>query len=125
MPGVCAANNVTPVPVANVQAFLPVFTGALSARFPSSGWAGTSHGILGLARAKTITFLDWTDASNAANMALIASEYLDTVKDIVFEGSLPYEGLLTNLLTFGASLNIAGNGYPTGLEAMAAPIPFG
>ncbi len=119
---VFSADGITPVPVSNFQAFLPVFTGSLSTRWPSSGWSGTSHTVLGLARAKTITFLDWRDSSNAANMQLIASEFLDTVKDVVYEGSLPYEGLLPNLLAFGASLNIAGNGYPTGLEGMAAPI---
>jgi hypothetical protein len=78
--------------------------------------------VLGLSRVKTITFLDWRDTSNQANMQQVASEFLDTVKDIVFEGSLTYDGLLTNLLTFGSSLNIAGNGYPTGLETLAAPI---
>jgi hypothetical protein len=119
---VFSANNVTATPVDNFQAFLPVYSGALQTRFPSSGFAGTSHSVLGLSRVKTITFLDWRDTSNQANMQQVASEFLDTVKDIVFEGSLTYDGLLTNLLTFGSSLNIAGNGYPTGLETLAAPI---
>jgi hypothetical protein len=55
-------------------------------------------------------------------MALIASEYLDTVKDIVLEGSIQYDGFQAYLLGFGISLNIAGDGYPTGLEAAAVPI---
>ena len=40
-----------------------------------------------------ITCLDWKDSSNTLNMTVFASEYLATVQDIVYEGSLPYFGL--------------------------------
>jgi hypothetical protein len=119
---VFSADGITPVPVDNVQAFVPVFSGSLSIRHPTSGWSGTSNTLLGLQRVKTITFPDWRDNSNVANMALIASEYLDTVKDIVIEGSIQYDGFQAYLLGFGISLNIAGDGYPTGLEAAAVPV---
>ena len=55
-------------------------------------------------------------------MQLLANEYLDSVKDVVYEGSIPYFGLLPSALTIGHALNIAGSGYATGWESLAVPI---
>ena len=124
---VFSADGTTPVPVDDFQAFLPVHTGALSVVYPpdSDGVAryeGTSNALLGLTRTKTITVSAWRDPSNAANMQLLAQEYLDTLKDVVYEGELPYFGLLTSAMTLGHSLNIAGAGYHTGWETLTVPI---
>jgi hypothetical protein len=55
-------------------------------------------------------------------MAVMAQEYLDSFKDVVYEGSLSYFGLLAAALTIGHKLNIAGNGYSTGWESIDVPI---
>jgi hypothetical protein len=119
---VFSADGVTPTPVDDFQAFVPVNTGALDVRYPTSGYQGTAYTALGIQRTKVITCLDWKDSSNSLNMTLFASEYLATVQDIVYEGSLPYFGLLANALLIGQKLNIAGSTYPTGWDSFAIPI---
>ena len=89
-----SADGVTPTPVNDFQAFIPVNTGVLAVRSPATGYQGTAFTELGIARTKVITCLDWKDSSNTLNMTAFASEYLATVQDIVYEGSLPYFGLL-------------------------------
>ena len=119
---VFSADNVTPVVPTNVQAFLPVNTGALTTRYPSSGYQGTAYSALGIERLKVISVNDWRDTSNSANMNLMAYEFLTSLQDLVYEGSMPYYGLLSSALTIGSALNITGNGYSTGWETIAIPI---
>jgi len=110
-------------PPDDVQAFLAVAVGVLQAFAPSSStYSGTAHSTYGIQRRKTITLRDWSDYSNQSNMNLYASEYLDAIKDVFIEGTVPYYGELSWALTFGASLNLTGNGYTTGFETMAVPI---
>jgi hypothetical protein len=119
---VFSPDGVTPTPVNDFQAFVPVHTGALSVVQPSSGYAGTSYTALGIQRTKVISCNDWRDSSNSANMTTFASEFLDSVKDVVYEGSIPYFGLLSSALTIGHKLNIAGNGYSTGWSSLNLPV---
>ena len=119
---VFSADGVTPAPVNDVQAFVPVNTGALDVRSPTTGYQGTAFTQLGIARTKVITCLDWKDSSNTLNMTAFASEYLASVQDVVYEGSLPYFGLLATALTIGHKLNITGSTYPTGWDSFAIPI---
>jgi hypothetical protein len=119
---VFSPDGVTPTPVNDFQAFVPVHTGALSTVWPSSGYAGTSYTALGLQRTKVISCNDWRDTSNIANMTTFASEFLDSVKDVVYEGSMPYFGLLSSVLTIGHKLSIAGSGYSTGWESLGLPV---
>jgi hypothetical protein len=119
---VFSIDGVTPVVPNNVQCFLPVNTGALSVRYPSSGYQGTAYTAYGIERTKTITVPDWTDSSNSANMLVYAEEFLDTVQDTVFEGTLPYYGLLSSVLLPGVALNITGSTYSTGWDTFAVPI---
>jgi hypothetical protein len=55
-------------------------------------------------------------------MALFAQEYLDSVKDIVYEGSISYYGLLSTVLAPGHAINIAATGFTTGLESAGLPV---
>jgi len=119
---VFSADGLTPAPVSDFQAFLPVHTGALSTVWPSSGFEGTAFSTLGIERTKTISVNDWRDSSNLSNMTTFASEYLDSVKDVVYEGSIPYYGLLATPLLVGHALNILGSTYATGWETLAMPI---
>jgi hypothetical protein len=110
----------------NVLAFLPIGTGGLSTYAPSSStYSGTLYTVEGIQRTKFITVRDWRDVSNSSNMAAFASEFLDSVKNVVVEGTVPYHGLLSTYLTCGSTgqaVSIAGNGYTTGWEALALPV---
>ncbi len=123
---VFSADGQTPVPVDDFQVFIPVNTGALEAiEPPDSGgpvYSGTAYSALGIERTKTITVPDWRDNSNAANMLVLAAEYLDSVKDVVFEGTVPYYGLLGSALLPGVAVEIAGSGYSTPWSSTALPV---
>lgn len=121
---VTAFGTQTPVQwAANVQAFVPVAVGTLAAYAPSSTtYAGTLYTVEGVERRKVITVLEWRDYSNAANMATFAAEVLDSVKDVVVEGTVPYLGLPTAYLTPGQTVSIAGQGYTTGWESLNLPV---
>lgn len=114
----------TPVQwAANVQAFVPVAYGTLEAYAPSSTtYAGTLYTVEGIERTKTVTVLEWRDYSNDSNMATFATELLDSVKDVVVEGTVPYLGLDTSYLTPGNAVSVAGDGYTTGWESLALPV---
>ena len=108
---------------ANVQAFVPIAAGTLAAWAPSSSTdAGTLHSVEGISRTKVISILEWKDYSNQVNMNTFASEVLDSVKDVVVEGTLPYLGLLTTYLAPGRAVSIAGSGFITGWESLALPV---
>lgn len=123
---VFSPDGVTPVPADDVQAFLAVANGALTAVYPpdSGGpvYAGTSYTVEGIQRTKVVTVNDWTDPGNQANMAAFAQTLWYALSNTVVEGPIPYYGLLESVLTPGVSINIAGDTYTTGWEAMAAPI---
>jgi hypothetical protein len=111
----------------NVRVFVPVAYGTLSAYAPGpSTYSGTLDSIEGIQRTKTITCLDWKDYSNQTNMNTFASEFLDSVKDVVVEGTVPYNGLLSAYLTPGSAVSIAGTSgstpYTTGWESLALPV---
>src|SRR5262249_19996568 len=105
---------------------LPINTGALKTVYPADvlgvpQYAGTANSLLGLTRTKTLTVRDWRDLSNFANMLLYATEWLSAYQDVVFEGAVPYFGLLSSVLAPGSSINIDA-AYTTGLETAALPI---
>lgn len=118
----------TPVKFAdNVQAFVPVAYGTLTAYAPSpSTYAGTLFTVEGIQRTKVITVLEWKDYSNQTNMHTFASEYLDSVKDVVVEGTLPYLGLDSTFWAPGQAVSIAGTSgitsYTTGWESLSLPV---
>ena len=114
----------------NVVALLSVANGALSTFVPSSStYSGTSYTVEGIQRRKVITVRDWSDNSNLANMTTFAGEFLDSVQDVVVEGTLPYYGMLSTYLTCGSTgqaVSLTGNdsvtAYTTGWESLALPV---
>jgi hypothetical protein len=113
---------------ANVQAFVPISVGTLTAQSPSGGgYSGTLDTVEGVQRTKTITVLDWRDYGNQSNMQAFADEYLKAVQDVVVEGVLPYLALPTaTYLSPGQAISIAGiagsTAYTTGYESLALPV---
>jgi hypothetical protein len=118
----------------NVRVFVPVAYGTLAAYAPCpignstvpNGYAGTLYTVEGIQRTKIITALDWKDYSNQQNMGTFAAEFLDSVKDVVVEGVVPYHGLLSAYLAPGQAVSIAGTSggtpYTTGWESLALPV---
>ena len=113
-------------PVNNVLVFVPVATGNLSTYAPSpSTYSGTLYTVEGIERTKVITVRDWRDISNLSNMATYATEYLQSVNNVVVEGTVPYHGLLTTFLVCGTSgqgVSVTGNTYSTGWDSMNLPV---
>lgn len=118
------------IPPYNVVALLSMANGALKTIVPSpTTYSGTLFSVEGVSRTKVITVRDWSDASNLSNMTTFATEFLESVQDVVVEGSVPYFGLLSLYLTCGSTgqaVSITGNdsvtAYTTGWEALALPV---
>jgi hypothetical protein len=112
----------------NVQAFLPIAIGTLSAYAPSSStYSGTLYTVEGISRTKIITVTQWRDFGNQATMNLFAAEYLSSVQDVVVEGTLPYLALPpAAYLSPGQAVSIAGisgsTAYVTGWESLSLPV---
>jgi hypothetical protein len=91
-------------------------------------YTGTFHtlygGPLSIDRTLTITVPEWKDKSQTAAMTVFANGYLDSVKDVVYEGSLPWDDLFEAALTPGLVVNILannGSSYTTGWETISLP----
>jgi len=110
-------NGVIVTPPTDVQVFLPVATGSLEVFSPASTcFTGTSALIEGIYRIKVVTCRDWTDYSNNANMQAYANELLQSMCDVVLEGSTSYLGLATAFLSPAQAVQITGSSYVTGWE---------
>jgi hypothetical protein len=114
----------TVTPPTEVRALLAIADPAgLQAWAPSSStYAGTGNSLLGLTRTKVITVHDWKDASGQVPMNTFAAEWLKSAQDVVFEGTVPYLGLLPAMLDFGHAIALAASGYTTGLETTPLPV---
>ena len=63
-----------------------------------------------------MTCRDWTNYSLNANMQRYANELLQSMCDVVLEGSTSYLGLATTFLSPAQSVQITGSTYTTGWE---------
>lgn len=111
-------------PPTEVRALLAIADPAgLKAWAPSSStYAGTGNSALGLTRTKVITVHDWKDASGQTAMNTFATEWLNSSKDVVFEGTVPYHGLIAGMLNFGNAVELTGSDFTTGLESTPLPV---
>jgi hypothetical protein len=97
---------------------------------PDSGglpvYAGTSNTVDGLTKTLTIDAPYWRDPGQLSQVQAYASSVLDSVKDASIDGSFAYYGFYAPAMTFGMSINIAGNdgagAYTTGWESAAIPV---
>jgi hypothetical protein len=117
----------TVVPVNDVQFFLPVASGILQAVYPpdvsgSPVYSGTSFTVEGMTETKFVTCREWKDYGNSANMILWAQEMQGAFADTVIEGDVSYLGLLATVLAPGHRVNLPGNPYTSGWEAVDLPI---
>jgi hypothetical protein len=106
----------------DVLALIAYARGTLTSVAPSSGFQGTFFTADGVSRTWTIDDPGWINAGAQAQYDALAQAKLDTVKDTVLTGSCVYNGKYVAGLTRGMLLNIAGTGYTTGYEAIAAVV---
>ena len=110
----------------DVRVIVPIYTGANAATYPADvagvpQYTGTAAAA-GWEKTLTVCCRSWRDPANQTAMLAYAADLLDSVKDIVMEGSVTYLGFYEDALTPGIRLNIAGNGYTTGWESAALPV---
>ena len=105
----------------DLQVLIPYARGSLSVTAPTSGWQGTANTINGIQRTQFLDYPEWSDYGQASQFQLLANQKLLTVMNTVVEGSLTYFGKQSAFLLLGNALNVAGNGYTTGYEAIKAP----
>ena len=104
-------------PPTDVQVFLPVANGSLEVFSPAATYfTGTSALIEGIQRIKVVTVRDWTDYSLNSNMQVFANELLQSMCDVVLEGSTSYLGMATAFLIPAQAVQITGSTYTTGWE---------
>ena len=115
-----AGGSAIPSPT-DVKVLVPYSTGPLTATAPSSGYSGTAYSINGVTRTLWLDIPSWLDYGDQAGFNTLAAEKLACVQNSVIEGSLSYYGKQATFLVLGQSLDIAGNGYTTGYESIAAP----
>jgi hypothetical protein len=98
----------------------PPDSGSGSAATPQ--YQGTAYTVRGIERTLTVTVPGWRDSSNQAGMDAYACDILDSVKDEITEGTVPYLGFYEAAATPGAALTLKGSAYTFALDSMAIPI---
>lgn len=111
----------------DIQVLVPYSRGALTAVYPPdvggvAQYDGPAHALYGLERTYYRDYRNWVYAGDATSYQALAQQVWNTVNAPVIEGTLAYQGKLSAALTLGTSLNLTGNGYTTGYEAIAAAV---
>jgi hypothetical protein len=124
---VFSSDGITPIWPDDVQVFVPVATGTLTATYPpdsggSPVYSGTSHSVDGMSETRWVTCREWTDYSNAGNMLLWAEQMHGALSETVIEGEVTYHGLLSSALVPGHAVAIDASGYTTGWEGINLPV---
>ena len=110
----------------DVRVIVPIYTDVNKAVYPADvggvpQFAGTAAAA-GWEKTLTVVCRSWRDPGNLAAMQAYAEDLLDSVKDIVMEGTITYLGLYEDALTPGIRVSVAGNGYTTGWESAELPV---
>jgi hypothetical protein len=106
----------------DVRVLLAVNTGVLTSVKPSSGYEGTSYSVAGMEETKTVQASGWRDPANQSAMDSYAQDLLDSIKDVVIEGTVVYRGLFADALSWGLGVSITGSAYTTGWEGLNIPV---
>jgi hypothetical protein len=96
----------------DIKALVPYSMGVLSAQAPDSGYEGTAYSEYGVERTWYKDYPNWNYGAQASNMGTLAQDILDSVKNVVIEGSLEYYGCPIDAMTLGQGINITG-GFAT------------
>jgi hypothetical protein len=122
----------------DVRIFAPVSTGAMTARVPGSGFEGTAYTREGIEREIVVDVPEWTYEADRATILLYAQDLLDSLKDVVFSGSIDFTGYDAASLAAGGREAIglrsdydgtpgpdeeSGTGIGSGSDAFAPGVP--
>jgi hypothetical protein len=111
----------------DVRAYIPTRTDVLEAYAPRDGSNNPIHGgtintLDGISRTLTVTVPSWRDPANLANMRAYADDLLDSVKDVVFEGSITLKRFDSRWFAPGRAVQWTGSGYTTSWESAGLPV---
>ncbi|MDE2106710.1 MAG: hypothetical protein KGL39_56365, partial [Patescibacteria group bacterium] len=107
----------------DIVVMCPYNRGDLTTRKPASGYSGTAYSVDGLQRVLTLFIDDWTYEADTTNIAQLCQEHLDTVQDIVWEGSVTYRGYPSfNPLAMGYSLSLSIAGASAPWDSVNHPV---
>jgi hypothetical protein len=110
----------------DIKVFLAYSRGTLTATYPpdSGGpvYDGLAHDLYTLERTVYRDYPQWLNAGDQSSYDALAEQVWRTTSAPVIEGTLNYEGKYSAALAIGMSVNIAGNGYTTGYESIAAAV---
>lgn len=112
-------------PPTDIIAMLPYSRGTLQAQAPSSGYAGTAYTRFNVQRTLYRDYPTWLDRADITSLTTLAGQILDTVSNVVQEGSVTYLGKYSTALVGGSwpiSLSLAKDDATIGFESMAAPV---
>ena len=85
-------------------------------------YSGTGHTTYSLDRTLDVTVPSWRWVGNQTNMDAYAQDLLDSVKDVVIEGTIPLMRFDERFLTPGRAVALAGDGFTTGFESQTMPV---
>jgi len=102
-------------------------SGALTARYPESGYTGTAYSDAGLARTRVRYVPEFVLANDRAQYRELAEELLQPLKDVNYRGEIPLAGLDWDFTGLGHRINVAARDRAddpivTGFESIAAPL---
>lgn len=107
----------------DIVAMVPYNRGGLVARKPATSYEGTAYTEDGLERILQLFIDDWTYSADSSNIELLCQEHLDTVKDIVWEGSITHRGYPSfDPLDMGYSLALSVSGTSVPWDSINHPV---
>ena len=117
------STNADGLPV-DVKFVVPYSRGALTAVKPASGYEGTLYTGDSIGETAYYDMDGWIYKGDKAAMETLAQEHLDSIKDVVFEGSITHLGIPSSWdsLLPGNKLNIALASGTSPWSSMDAPI---
>lgn len=110
---------------ADIIAMLPFSRGTLQAQAPVSGYSGTAYTRFGVQRTLYRDYPSWLDRADITSLTTLAGQILDTVSNVVQEGSVTFLGKYSTALVGGSwpiALNLAKEDATIGFESMHAPV---
>lgn len=126
-PGTLALGGGAVVAPDDIFVLLAYSRGALTATYPADigglpQYGGTSFTVDGIQTTQMVDVESWVYQGNQSLMNQYAQMLWQSMCDTVVTGSVNYRGAYTAAFNPDLKLNVAGNGFTTGMESLGVPI---